>query len=142
MPPSCASLRGMQNSSAPGGPSARPQRHVLLIEDSEDNREMMRELLEMEGFRVDVACDGADGIQQALALRPSIAIVDIGLPEMDGYEVARRVRAALGGDIKLVALTGYSQPEERDRATAAGFDVHLTKPVNLADLEAILARPA
>ena len=137
---SCATLRGMQNSSAGVGSGARSGRHVLLIEDSEDNREMMRELLEMEGFRVDVACDGADGIQRALALRPSIAIVDIGLPEMDGYEVARRVRAALGEGITLVALTGYSQPEERDRATAAGFDVHLTKPVNIADLEAILMR--
>ena len=136
---SCATLRGMQDSSAVIGSSVRPQRHVLLIEDSEDNREMMRELLEMEGFRVDVACDGADGIEQALALRPAIAIVDIGLPEMDGYEVARQVRAALGAGITLVALTGYSQPEERARAAAAGFDVHLTKPVNLADLEAILA---
>ena len=132
----------MQNASSPVDAGVRPQRHVLLIEDSEDNREMMRELLEMEGFRVDVACDGAHGIEQALALRPAIAIVDIGLPEMDGYEVARRVRAALGRDITLVALTGYSQPEERDRATAAGFDVHLTKPVNLADLEAILSGSA
>jgi CheY-like chemotaxis protein len=117
----------------------RPQRHVLLVEDSDDNREMMRELLEMEGFRVDVAIDGAQGIEQALALRPSIAIVDIGLPEMDGYEVARRVRAALGRGITLVALTGYGQPDDFDRAAAAGFDVHLTKPVNIADLEAALA---
>ena len=119
-------------------PGVRPQRHVLLIEDSEDNREMMRELLEMEGFRVDVAVDGAQGIAQALALRPAIAIVDIGLPEMDGYEVARRVRAALGNGITLVALTGYGQPGDFERATEAGFDVHLTKPVNLADLEQIL----
>src|SRR5437764_1948839 len=119
---------------------AESRRHVLLIEDSEDNREMMRELLEMEGFRVDVAADGEDGIQQALALRPSVALVDIGLPTMDGYEVARRVRAALGSGITLVALTGYGQPDDFERATEAGFDVHLTKPVNLTDLEAILAR--
>jgi two-component system, sensor histidine kinase len=118
----------------------RAPRHVLLIEDSEDNREMMRELLEMEGYRVDVATDGVQGIEQALALRPSIAIVDIGLPEMDGYEVARRVRAALGDGITLVALTGYGQPDDFERATAAGFDVHLTKPVNLAELEQILAQ--
>jgi CheY-like chemotaxis protein len=114
-------------------------RHVLLIEDSEDNREMMRELLEMEGFRVDVAADGEDGIQQALALRPSVALVDIGLPTMDGYEVARRVRAALGGCITLVALTGYGQIEDAERATAAGFDAHLTKPVALDRLAALLA---
>src|SRR5436305_9655511 len=91
------------------------RRHILLIEDSEDNREMMRELLEMEGFRVDVAVDGPQGIQQALALRPSVAIVDIGLPDMDGYEVARRVRAALGSGITLVALTGYGQPDDCER---------------------------
>ena len=130
----------MRNSTAPVNAGVPPRRHVLLVEDSEDNREMMRELLEMEGFRVDVAADGADGIVQALALRPEIAIVDIGLPEMDGYEVARRVRAALGGGITLVALTGYGQPDDSARATAAGFDVHLTKPVNLAELEAILSR--
>ncbi len=122
------------------GSGTRPQRHILLIEDSEDNREMMRELLEMEGFRVDVATDGAQGVEQALALRPAVAIVDIGLPEMDGYEVARRVRAALGSGITLVALTGYGQPDDFERATAAGFDVHLTKPVNLIDLEQILSR--
>ena len=123
---------------ASSGSEARPRRHVLLIEDSEDNREMMRELLEMGGFRVDVATDGQQGIQQALALRPAIAIVDIGLPEVDGYEVARRVRAALGSGITLVALTGYGQPDDRERATQAGFDMHLTKPVNLAELEQIL----
>ena len=118
---------------------AESGRHVLLIEDSEDNREMMRELLEMEGFRVDVAADGEDGIEQALALRPSVALVDIGLPTMDGYEVARRVRAALGTGITLVALTGYGHPEDTERATAAGFDAHLTKPVALDRLAALLA---
>ena len=123
--------------SAPSWISAR--RHVLLIEDSEDNREMMRELLELEGFRVDVASDGAQGVEQALALRPAVAIVDIGLPHLDGYEVARQVRAALGAGIRLVALTGYGQPDDQHRATEAGFDAHLTKPVNLSDLEAVLA---
>lgn len=115
-----------------------PGRHVLLIEDSEDNREMMRELLEMEGFRVDVAADGEAGVEQAIALRPSVAIVDIGLPTLDGYEVARRVRAALGQGIRLVALTGYGDPEDVERTSAAGFDAHLTKPVALERLEAIL----
>jgi CheY-like chemotaxis protein len=115
-----------------------PGRHVLLIEDSEDNREMMRELLEMEGFRVDVAADGEAGVEQAILLRPSVAIVDIGLPNLDGYEVARRVRAALGQGIRLVALTGYGDPEDVERTSAAGFDAHLTKPVALDRLEAIL----
>jgi CheY-like chemotaxis protein len=116
-----------------------PRRHVLVVEDSADNREMLRELLEMDGFHVDVAADGVEGVSQALALRPQIAIVDIGLPAMDGYEVARQVRAALGGDIRLVALTGYGQPEDHHRTTAAGFDAHLTKPIDLADLAAALS---
>jgi CheY-like chemotaxis protein len=129
----------MESLPASGNPWTRVQRHILLIEDSDDNRELMRDLLEMEGFRVDVASDGAQGVEQALALRPEIAIVDIGLPELDGYEVARQVRAALGGGITLVALTGYGQPSDQYRATQAGFDAHLTKPVNLSDLEAILS---
>ena len=88
---------------------------------------------------MDVAADGPQGVKQALSLKPEIAIVDIGLPSMDGYEVARRVRAELGTDIRLVALTGYGRPEDQHRITRAGFDAHLTKPVDLADLAAVLA---
>jgi CheY-like chemotaxis protein len=113
-------------------------RHVLLVEDSADNREMLRELLERDGFHVDVAYDGTDGVNQALSLKPDVAIVDIGLPVLDGFEVARRVRAALGPGIRLVALTGYGQPEDHLRTKQAGFDAHLTKPVQLAELEAAL----
>jgi CheY-like chemotaxis protein len=114
------------------------KRHVLLVEDSEDNREMLRLLLELDGFRVDVAADGEQGVQQAVALRPQVALVDLGLPALDGYEVARQVRAALGPSIRLVALTGYSQPEDRARTTEAGFDAHLTKPIDHDALRAIL----
>jgi signal transduction histidine kinase len=114
-------------------------RHVLLVEDSADNREMLRELLERDGFHVDVAYDGTDGVKQALSLKPDVAIVDIGLPVLDGFEVARRVRDALGPGIRLVALTGYGQPEDHLRTKQAGFDAHLTKPVQLAELEAALA---
>ncbi len=112
--------------------------HVLLVEDSEDNREMLRLLLELDGFRVDVAADGEQGVQQAVALRPQVALVDLGLPALDGYEVARQVRAALGPSIRLVALTGYSQPEDRMRTAEAGFDAHLTKPIDHDALRAIL----
>jgi signal transduction histidine kinase len=119
-------------------PIAGPRRHVLLVEDSEDNREMLQDLLEMDGFQVDVAATGPEAVTQALTLRPQIAIVDIGLPLMDGFEVARRVRAELGSSISLVALTGYGQAEDRQRTAAAGFDAHLTKPIDLAELEAVL----
>jgi signal transduction histidine kinase/CheY-like chemotaxis protein len=119
-------------------PKAHASQRVLLVEDSEDNRELLRELLEMDGFEVEVAVDGPEGVKQALSSQPDIAIVDIGLPEMDGFEVARQVRAVLGGKIRLVALTGYGQPEDHHRTTEAGFDAHLTKPVHLADLESAL----
>jgi CheY-like chemotaxis protein len=122
------------------GGLARP--HVLLIEDSEDNREMLRMLLELDGFRVDVAADGEQGIKQAVALRPHVALVDLGLPALDGYEVARQVRAALGPSIRLVALTGYGQPEDRARTAAAGFDAHVTKPVDHDALKAVLTASA
>jgi signal transduction histidine kinase/ActR/RegA family two-component response regulator len=115
-------------------------RHILIIEDSADVRDSLQELLQSEGHRVDVASDGEQGVQSALALHPEIALVDIGLPRLDGYGVARKVRASVGDSIFLVALTGYGQPEDRSRAHEAGFDVHLTKPVEMDALDQVLAR--
>jgi CheY-like chemotaxis protein len=115
-------------------------RHVLLVEDSADNREMLQALLELDGHRVDVAADGLQAVRQGLTLKPDVAIIDIGLPGIDGYEVAQRLRAELGPKIVLVALTGYGMPEDRAKAAKAGFDVHLIKPVGLSDLEAALQR--
>ena len=116
-----------------------PPRHILIVEDSDDNRESLQELLESEGHRVDTAMDGEQGVERAIAAHPEVALVDIGLPRLDGYEVARRIRAAGGSDIFLVALTGYGQPEDRTRAAAAGFDVHITKPINFSHLREILS---
>ena len=93
---------------------------------------MLRHCLELSGHHVDVAEDGVRGVEHARAIQPDVALVDIGLPGMDGYEVARRIRRDLGGAIRLIALTGYGQPEDRRRAAAAGFDAYLVKPV-LAD---------
>jgi signal transduction histidine kinase/ActR/RegA family two-component response regulator len=117
-------------------------RHILIVEDSDDNRESLQELLESEGHRVDTAADGEQGVERAIASHPDVALVDIGLPRLDGYEVARRIRAAMGTDIFLVALTGYGQPEDRTRAAAAGFDVHITKPIDFGDLSEILSAAA
>ena len=111
---------------------------MLLVEDSPDNREMLQALLEMDGHRVDVAADGLEAVQRGVALKPDVAIIDIGLPGIDGYEVAQRLRSKLGRAIVLVALTGYGQPEDRAKAKKAGFDVHLIKPVGLPELEAAL----
>jgi CheY-like chemotaxis protein len=89
---------------------------------------------------VDVAEDGPRGIQTIQRDHPDVALIDIGLPGLDGYQVAQKVRAAQRGrDIFLVALTGYGQLEDRDRALAAGFDAHLVKPVSLDELSRLLA---
>lgn len=110
---------------------------ILLVEDNEDSRDMMSSLLRLRGFHVIEAANGADGIRLAREERPTIAIVDIGLPDMDGYDVARRLRSSeQTRDIHLVALTGYGQENDRQRALHAGFDLHLVKP---ADAEMLLS---
>ena len=130
---------------APPGPRdaarpvlAGPSRRILIIEDNDDAREMLRNLLHLFGHEVHEACDGATGLAEARRLRPEAALIDVGLPGMDGYEVAGRIRAEVPG-ARLVALTGYGQPEDRERALAAGFDEHLVKPVDPEQLERMLA---
>jgi signal transduction histidine kinase/ActR/RegA family two-component response regulator len=115
-------------------------RTVLLVEDNEDARETLQTLLEMIGHRVDSARDGVTGVEKALAIVPDVAIVDIGLPGIDGFEVARRIRAALGDRVLLVALTGYGAEEDRARVLAAGFDAHVTKPADISELQVLLER--
>jgi signal transduction histidine kinase/CheY-like chemotaxis protein len=128
--------------SAADAPGPPPRRHILIVEDSADNRETLQALLEYEGHRVEVASDGLEAIQAAARSHPDVALIDIGLPGIDGYEVARRMRSGLGADIVLVALTGYGRPEDRQRSLEAGFDSHLTKPPDLSELNALLARKA
>jgi signal transduction histidine kinase/ActR/RegA family two-component response regulator len=120
----------VRNESAP-----RLHRHVLLVEDNDDGRETLKELLELWGHNVDVACDGEEGLEQARKLHPEVMLVDIGLPRLDGFEVARRIRADFNGDRPaLIAMTGYGQPSDCDRALEAGFDVFLVKPVDPLEL--------
>jgi CheY-like chemotaxis protein len=112
---------------------------VLVVEDDEDSREMLQLLLESRGHRVATARDGEGGLARLLADAHDVALLDIGLPGIDGYETARRVRAARPRcATRLVAITGYGQGEDRARALAAGFDAHLVKPVSIADLERVL----
>jgi signal transduction histidine kinase/CheY-like chemotaxis protein len=120
------------------GPAAAG-RHVLIVEDNRDGRESLAVLLDLLGHRVSVAGDGQSGLDAALALCPEIALIDIGLPGLDGYEVARRIRADLGDSVLLIAVTGFGQPEDLRRAIEAGFNSHLLKPVDLASLEQTLA---
>jgi len=112
---------------------------ILLIEDHEDAREAMRALLELDGHAVEAAADGPGGIALLRQSHPDVALIDIGLPGLDGYEVARRIRALGGRQPFLVALTGYGQPEDRQRAAEAGFDAHLVKPVDPPELTRVLA---
>jgi len=117
------------------------QRRVLIIEDNRDGRETLECLVGMWGFEVESAEDGLHGVRKALEWQPDVAIVDIGLPLLDGYEVARRVRATMGNRVFLVALTAYGRPEDRHRALEAGFDAHMTKPANLEELSRLLGAP-
>ena len=114
---------------------------VLLVEDNEDGREMMALMLLAQGYTVHTAADGQQGLDLAAACLPAIALVDIGLPGIDGYEVARRLRAdpATAG-LRLIALTGYGQAADRQRALDAGFDSHLVKPVDLDLLLEVLGQ--
>jgi len=115
-------------------------RRILLVEDNSDVREGLKTLLEEEGHEVRTAGDGVEGVELALAYQPEVALVDIGLPKLDGYAVARSLREALGTHVLLVALTGYGLREDRRRALESGFDAHLTKPVTLSAILELLAR--
>jgi signal transduction histidine kinase/CheY-like chemotaxis protein len=127
-------------SAVPAMPTAARPARVLIVEDNADGREVLRAMLELNGHEVHEAPDGTTGIERVLALRPDTAIIDIGLPGADGYEVARRIRSALPDErIRLVALTGYGRDEDRRRAAAAGFDAHLVKPVDPDKLAEVLA---
>jgi len=119
-------------------PSSR-RRHVLVIEDNTDITDFVRLQLEMWGHDVSVAHDGPSGLEAVLALRPDIALLDVGLPGMNGYELAERIRTNLKrSEIRLVAMTGYGRPEDRARSLAAGFDAHLVKPVDPRQLQELL----
>jgi len=121
-----------------------PQRskikRIVVVEDIDDARKMLVALLEADNYQVYSAADGEAGLQMILKEKPDLAIVDIGLPKLDGYEVAKRVRAQLSSDqVRLVALTGYGQDADHENVMNAGFDTHLVKPLNHTRLEKILA---
>ena len=122
-------------------PPARVARRILVIEDNTDAREMLRAQLERDGHEVHGAPDGPSGLEAAAAVRPDVVLIDIGLPGLDGYDVARRIRAtAWGKSMLLVALTGYGQADDRRDALEAGCDLHVTKPVMPDRLAEIIAQ--
>jgi signal transduction histidine kinase/CheY-like chemotaxis protein len=112
---------------------------VVLVEDNADLRELTKELLEAYGCSVTLASDGQEGVALVLESKPDLALVDIGLPVMDGFAVARAVRAQLGSSIVLVAASGYGLDQDREAAHRAGFDLHVTKPLDGKALQEVLA---
>ena len=130
--PAPAAVR--EEMAAPKSPTAR---RILIVEDNRDSREMLRFLLELAGHDVHEATDGPSGLDALCSLQPDIALVDVGLPGFDGYELARRARQA-GCASRLVALTGYGLPDDLRRSREAGFDAHLVKPVDPAELAGVI----
>jgi signal transduction histidine kinase/ActR/RegA family two-component response regulator len=123
---------------APAAAAAR-KRRLLIIDDEADARDSLGGLLELEGHAVRAAPDGPAGLALLAETRPEIVLIDIGLPRMDGYEVAGRARS-LDRSLLLIAVTGYGQREDRDKAHAAGFDAHLTKPFTYEELMRVVER--
>ncbi len=128
-----------QVASATAPPAPTRALTVLVVEDNDDARVSLQMVLEADGHAVHAAADGRSGLAAFEQVRPDVALIDIGLPGMDGYEVARAIRARRPEAI-LIALTGYGQPEDARRAADAGFDAHLVKPADIARLRALLAR--
>jgi two-component system, sensor histidine kinase len=115
-------------------------RRIVIIEDNPDVRDLLRLKLTRLGHNVVGASDGNEGLRAVLDSRPDLALIDLGLPGLDGYEVARHVRDELGGDVVLIAVSGFGQPEDKRRALDAGFDEHITKPADVRDIENVLTR--
>ena len=141
-------LRGIPSTGQPRDVSSlserrRRSRRVLLIEDSADARDMLRLMLEFAGHIVYDAADGVRGLELLNVVRPDVGIIDIGLPSMDGYQVAKRIRQEPHGrGMLLLALTGYSSPGESTRSAAHGFDHHLVKPVDPDQLTRLVSEGA
>jgi len=121
-------------------PAAREARRVLVVEDHQDTLETLRDLLELAGFEVEIAASGADGVAAARQFHPDVVLCDLGLPGMNGYEVASTLRRdPATASARLIALTGYGSEEDRRRSHEAGFDIHLTKPVDPGLLRRLLS---
>jgi PAS domain S-box-containing protein len=129
----------VERRSEPIATERQERRTLLIVEDNAEVREALRIMLEVAGHDVHDVGSGEAAVDLALRLRPDVALIDLGLPGVDGYEVARRLRAA-GLTTQLIAVSGYGQPEARRRAKAAGFDVHLVKPVDGVRLLRVVAQ--
>jgi PAS domain S-box-containing protein len=120
-------------------PLSRHKCRILVVDDNADSADSLAAMLEMLGHDVCIAYDGLAAIDEAVKFDPAVVLLDIGLPELNGYEVARRIRREKNGSkMLLIAMTGWGQDEDKDRATEAGFDLHMTKPLDPMALERVL----
>jgi len=135
-------VRGSEMKGIAGAPSPQTamRRKVLVVDDHRDAARILNLLIGALGHDVRTVTSGEQALMEMNAFQPEIVLLDIGLPKMDGYEVARRLRARPEcREVKLVALTGWGQDEDRRRSRDAGFDLHLVKPVDSDTLQAVLA---
>jgi|SRR5579871_2472765 len=120
--------------------SKAPPRRVLIVDDNEDAANSLAMVLKLSGHETSSVYSAADALEAAASFKPDVVLLDIGLPGMDGYEVAQKMRELPGlRNVRLIAVTGYGRADDRLRARDAGFDDHLTKPVEFARLERTLA---
>jgi signal transduction histidine kinase len=139
--PSILTVESQQDAVIAPAPSPSHHLRVLVADDNQDALESLALLLQVCGYEARKAADGAETLQAAAAWRPDIVLLDIGMPILDGYEVARRIRSEpWGANMFLVAISGWGQTEDRKRATEAGFDLHFRKPIGLPVLESILQK--
>lgn len=130
---------GEQASAAPESAEAPTGKRVLIVDDNEDAAELLREILCCLGHHVEVAYDGATALKVAEAFRPDVALLDIGMPVMNGYELAARLRKSAGPTPRLIAITGYGADA---MAGEEGFDQHLIKPFDVNRLRELIAQPS
>lgn len=123
-----------------GKPISPTLHRILVVDDNRDAAESLAMILSLTGDETRIAYDGLEALQTAATFKPDVIFLDLGLPKLNGYEVARRVRQSSGGEKTwLVALTGWTEDAERQRSMAAGFDEHLIKPLDYVTLTSLLA---
>jgi len=133
-------MSALNSAPAPLESSAPRLQRVLGADDNRDAGETMAMLLRLDGHEVHVATDGLEAVDMFVSLQPDVVILDIGMPGLSGHEVARRIREKSERAVTLIAVTGWGQKADKDRAAAAGFDHHFTKPVEPDVLSALLQK--
>jgi len=132
----------LQASSAKPALAERIPRRILVVDDNADAADSLAMLLEVRGDEVRIAYDGPEALEAERSFHPDVVLLDIGMPKLSGYDVARRIRESRGSDVLIVAITGWGQEDDRDRARDAGFSHHFTKPVDFEMLLDLIDRGA